>query len=116
MTHRTDFAARAVGDKRPPHVQGPINRATLALFAGASNDYVPLHIDSDFATAAGMPDVFGHGMLSLAYLAQLITHWAPQDRQLRWTALFTAIPPTYAPRTATGGAIGREAGWDSGSE
>src|SRR3546814_6132757 len=57
MTHKTDFAALAVGDKLPPHVQGPINRATLALFAGASNDYVPLHIDSDFAKAAGMPDV-----------------------------------------------------------
>src|SRR3546814_20856968 len=49
-----------------------------------------------------MPDVFGHGMLSMAYLAQLITHWAPQDRLLSWTVRFTAIPPLYATVTATG--------------
>src|SRR3546814_9987745 len=91
----------------PAHTQGPINRATLALFAGASNDYVPLHIDSDFAKAAGMDDVFGHGMLSMAYLAQLITHWVPQERLLSWTVRFTAITPLYATVTATGEEIGR---------
>src|SRR3546814_20509214 len=99
MTH---IAAPRVGDKLPPHVQDPINRATLALFAGASNDYVPLHIDSDFAKAAGMPDVFGHGMLSMAYLAQLITHWAPQDRLLSWTGRFTAITPLFDTVACTG--------------
>ena len=102
MTNSTDLAALAVGDTLPAHVQGPIKRATLALFAGASNDYVPLHIDSDFAKAAGMDDVFGHGMLSMAYLAQLITHWVSQERLLSWTVRFTAITPLYATVTATG--------------
>ena len=102
MISQTELAALAAGDKLPPHVQGPINRATLALFAGASNDHVPLHIDSDFAKAAGMPDVFGHGMLSMAYLAQLITHWVPQERLRSWTVRFTAITPLYATVTATG--------------
>jgi acyl dehydratase len=102
MTNSTDLAALAVGDTLPPHVQGPINRATLALFAGASNDYVPLHIDSDFAKAAGMDDVFGHGMLSMAYLAQLVTHWVPQERLLSWNVRFTSITPLYATVTATG--------------
>ena len=86
----------AVGDTLPEHVQGPITRATLALFAGASNDYIPLHIDSDYAKAAGMDDVFGHGMLAMAYLAQAITHWTPQERLRRWSARFTAITPLHA--------------------
>ena len=85
-----------VGYVLPEHVQGPISRTTLALFAGASNDYVPLHIDSDYAKAAGMDDVFAHGMLSMAYLAQLVTHWLPQDRLRRWSARFTAITPLHA--------------------
>lgn len=102
MTNSTELAALAVGGTLPPHVQGPINRATLALFAGASNDYVPLHIDSDFAKAAGMDDVFGHGMLSMAYLAQLVTHWVPQERLLSWTVRFTAITPLYATVTSSG--------------
>jgi acyl dehydratase len=85
-----------VGDRLPGHVQGPITRTTLALFAGASNDYVPLHIDSDYAKSAGMDDVFAHGMLSMAYLAQAVTRWAPQDRLRRWNARFTAITPLQA--------------------
>lgn len=90
------LAALQVGSTLPPHVQGPISRGTLALFAGASNDHVQLHIDSDYAREAGMPDVFGHGMLSMAYLAQLITHWVPQERLRSWSVRFTAITPLHA--------------------
>ena len=85
-----------VGDRLPDHVQGPITRTTLALFAGASHDHVRLHIDSDYVKSAGMDDVFAHGMLSMAYLAQAVTHWAPQPRLKRWSARFTAITPLHA--------------------
>ena len=91
-----------VGDKLPDHVQGPISRATLALFAGASNDYVPLHIDSDFAKSAGMTDVFAPGMLSMAYLGQMLTTWVPQERLRSWSVRFTAITPLYATVTCRG--------------
>ncbi|MCP3730981.1 dehydratase [Sphingomonas sp. MG17] len=77
-------------------VRGPITRATLALFAGASHDHVPLHIDSDFARAAGMDDVFGHGMLSMAWLAQALRHWAPAECLRSWNVRFTAITPLHA--------------------
>jgi acyl dehydratase len=90
------------GDTLPELVRGPIDRATLALFAGASHDHVPLHIDSDFAQAAGMDDVFAHGMLSMAWLAQMLTHWAPQERLRRWTVRFTAITPLHATVTCRG--------------
>jgi len=89
-------AAVRVGDRLPDHVSGPITRTTLALFAGASNDHVRLHIDSDYAKAAGMDDVFAHGMLSMAWLAQAVTRWAPQERLRRWSARFTAITPLHA--------------------
>ncbi len=71
-----------VGDTLPPLTLEPINRTTLALFAGASNDHNAIHIDIDYARKAGMPDVFAHGMLSMAYLGRLLTLWADQ-RQLR---------------------------------
>lgn len=92
----------AVGTKLPPLSHGPLTRATLALFAGASNDHVPLHIDSDYARSAGMDDVFGHGMLSMAYLAQLLTRWRPQAHLLRWNVRFTAITPLYVTVHSTG--------------
>ena len=55
-----------------------INRTTLALFAGASGDHMRLHIDIDYAREAGMPDVFAHGMLVMAYLGVALTNWVPQ--------------------------------------
>src|SRR3546814_2338683 len=67
----------AVGDTLPELVRGPIDRATLALFAGASHDHVRLHIDSDFDNADGMGDVLAPGMMSMDWLARRLTHWAP---------------------------------------
>lgn len=83
-------------DDLPEHVCGPIDRTTLALFAGASHDHVRLHIDSDFAQAAGMDDVFAHGMLVMAYLGQFLTRWRPQSALRRWNVRFVAITPLHA--------------------
>lgn len=76
------FDSVQVGDDLPPLTLAPINRTTLALFAGASGDHNPIHIDIDYARKAGMADVFAHGMLSMAYLGRLLTQWVDQ-RQLR---------------------------------
>lgn len=65
----------------------------LALFAGASHDHVPLHIDSDFARAAGMDDVFARGMLPMAWLAQALRSWVSADRIRSWNVRFIAITP-----------------------
>ena len=65
-----------VGDALPEVRFGPISRATLALYAGASGDHNPVHIDSDYAEAAGLPDVFAHGMLSFGVLTRVVTQWS----------------------------------------
>jgi acyl dehydratase len=67
-----------VGDMLPSLTLPPLDRTTLALFAGASGDHNPIHIDLDVARRAGLPDVIGHGMLSMAWLGRLVTGWAPQ--------------------------------------
>ncbi|MDR2297081.1 MAG: MaoC family dehydratase [Comamonas sp.] len=80
-----------VGDLLPTLDLPPINRTTLALFAGASGDHNPIHIDTDFARKAGMPDVFAHGMLGMAWLGRLLTGWAPQSRLRRFDVRFQGI-------------------------
>ena len=77
-----EFNALQLGDSLPPLMVPPVNRTTLALFAGASNDHNAIHIDIDYARKAGMTDVFAHGMLSMAWLGRLLTQWVDQ-RQLR---------------------------------
>jgi acyl dehydratase len=80
-----------VGTEIPALELPPINRTTLALFAGASGDHNPIHIDIDFAKKAGMPDVFAHGMLSMAYLGRMLTAWQPQSQLRKFSNRFAAI-------------------------
>ncbi|MFD8817644.1 MaoC/PaaZ C-terminal domain-containing protein [Streptomyces sp. NPDC059627] len=91
-----DLTALAVGDELPPLELPPISRTTLALFAGASGDHNPLHIDVDAAQAAGRPDVIAHGMLSMAYLGTLLTGQLPQAQLHTWTVRFAAVTPVHA--------------------
>ncbi|HKW85171.1 MAG TPA: MaoC/PaaZ C-terminal domain-containing protein [Burkholderiaceae bacterium] len=81
----------AVGTELPPLHTEAIGRLTLALYCGASGDHNPIHVDSDFARAAGMDDVFAHGMLGMAYLARVVTGWVPQPAIRSLSARFVAI-------------------------
>ena len=80
-----------VGDTLPEVKLPPVTRTTLALFAGASGDHNPIHIDIDFARKAGMPDVFAHGMLGMAWLGRLLTNWLPQSQLRQWSVRFLGI-------------------------
>ena len=80
-----------LGDELPELALPPLDRAMLALYADASNDRNPIHIDAAFARAAGMPDVVAHGMLSMAWLGRLLTNWAPQSELREFSVRFSAI-------------------------
>ncbi|RYE48437.1 MAG: dehydratase [Hyphomicrobiales bacterium] len=80
-----------VGADMPVLELPPISRTTLALFAGASGDHNPIHIDIDFAHGAGMKDVFAHGMLSMAYLGRALTEWLPQRQILSYGVRFASM-------------------------
>lgn len=84
-------ASIKVGDRLPALQLPPVDRATLALFGGASGDHNPIHIDLDFARRSGMPDVFAQGMLGMAWVGRLITQWAPQSRLRQYDARFAGI-------------------------
>lgn len=79
------------GDTLPPLRLAPIDRTMLALYAGASGDHNPIHIDIDAARRAGFSDVFAHGMLGMAWLGRLVTQWVPQQRLRELKVRFTAI-------------------------
>ena len=81
----------SVGDKIPDLVIEPITRSTLALYAGASGDHNPIHIDLDFAKESGMKDVFAHGMLIMAYLGRAVTNIVPQSNLKNFSVRFSSI-------------------------
>ncbi len=90
-----DLASVKPGAELPELHFGPISRATLALYAGASGDHNPVHIDSDFAKKAGLPDVFAHGMLSFGVLARVVTDWAGVSRLREFGARFVSITQVH---------------------
>jgi acyl dehydratase len=81
----------AIGQELPPLSLPPVTRTMLALFAGASGDHNPIHIDIDFARKAGMPDVFAQGMLGMAWLCRVLTNWVPQHRLRKVDVRFAGI-------------------------
>ncbi len=79
------------GDDLPNIIKGPITRTQLVKYAGASGDFNPMHHDEIFAQQGGMPSVFGHGMLSMGFLGQVVTDWAGNDPLKQLRVRFMAI-------------------------
>src|ERR1700760_894970 len=49
-----------------------LTRATLARFAGAIDDYNPMHLDDKVATAAGKASVLAPSQLVMAYIGRMV--------------------------------------------
>jgi acyl dehydratase len=92
----------SVGDMLPDLELPVVKRSALALYAKASGDHNPIHIDVEFARKAGMPDVIAHGMLLMAWIGRLLTGWAPQRDLREFSVRFTAITHVGERITCTG--------------
>ena len=98
----SEITKLSVGDTLEPMTHNSISRTTLALFAGASGDHNPIHIDIDFAKSVGMDDVFAHGMLGMAYLGRFLTSIADQSNIRSYTVRFSSITQVGAKLKCTG--------------
>ena len=92
----------SVGDRIVHKTFPPITRHRLALYCGASGDHNPIHVDIDFAKAAGFPDVFAHGMLVMGYLGQALTDAVSPSRIRSFSTRFAAITQLGAALTCEG--------------
>ena len=63
-----------VGSEIPTLVKHPTTQQ-LVKWAGASEDFYPLHYDKDFTIRAGLSGVIVHGRLKASFLGQLLTNW-----------------------------------------
>ena len=61
--------------ERVPELSRGIDLRTLVRYAGASGDFNPIHYDAEYARAAGLDGVIGHGMLAMALLSEAVTDW-----------------------------------------
>jgi acyl dehydratase len=70
-----------VGDELPQLTVTP-GPYTTVVYAGASGDFNPIHIDEDFARAVGLPGRILHGLWTMAQLARAQTEAAGGPEKL----------------------------------
>ncbi len=66
------IADLSAGDDLPEVVK-TITQENINLYAQASGDFNPIHIDHDFASKTPLGGTIAHGMLVLAYVSQMMT-------------------------------------------
>src|SRR5207237_10673196 len=76
------------GGEVPPFVVEGLTRMDLVRYAGASGDFNPIHTDEEFARAAGNPSVFGHGMLTAAFVGKCVTDYVGPENLRRFKVRF----------------------------
>ena len=67
------MAATLTAGAEAPVKEVTLTRTDLVKYAGASNDFNPMHHDEIKAQKAKLPSVFGHGMLSMGILGTALT-------------------------------------------
>jgi acyl dehydratase len=83
-----------VGLRLPPLERTP-TKAQLVRYAGAEDDYMPVHFDHHYALAAGQTGVINHGWLTYAILLQVVTDWAPPQVASIVTTRCRYVRPAY---------------------
>jgi acyl dehydratase len=81
--------ALKVGDELPSSTFGPVTRSHFVRYAGAGGDLNPIHHDEEFARAAGLPGVFGMGMLHAGILGNRLARWVGPNNLLTFAVRFT---------------------------
>ena len=89
--HSWNYELAKAGEVLPKLTIEPISRASLALYAGASGDHNPIHIDTDYANQVGYPDVIVHGMLIMGYLGRILTDNINQSKILEYDVRFISV-------------------------
>lgn len=77
------------GDEMPVYVREPLTRTDFVRYAGASGDFHPLHHDELYAQQAGLPGVFGMGLLHAGILGDRLARWVGPDNLRRFAIRFT---------------------------
>ncbi|KQR23227.1 MaoC/PaaZ C-terminal domain-containing protein [Microbacterium sp. Leaf151] len=65
----SDFTVGQIIAERSVH----LTRESLVRYAGASNDFNPIHYNDDVAAAVGLPGVLAHGMLTMGIAVGIVS-------------------------------------------
>jgi 3-hydroxybutyryl-CoA dehydratase len=78
MDNRIQITNLTVGTTLP-EVEKIVTQEVINRYAEVSQDFNPIHIDPEFARETPLGGTIAHGMLTLAYLAEMMTLAFGQD-------------------------------------
>lgn len=70
----TSWGGVSVGDKLPA-IKHTVTQDAINQYADASGDHNPLHIDPEFAKDTFYGRTIAHGLMTLAFVSQMMTEW-----------------------------------------
>lgn len=71
-----------VGDDIPP-LSVELNQMMLWIYAGASGDFNPIHVDKEFGEKVGLGGTIAHGLSSMARMGRCVTDWIEDPGALK---------------------------------
>lgn len=102
-------ASNAAPERNPDHVVERETRPEQAAIYRLSGDFNPMHIDPEFATAAGFPGVFNHGLCTFGTVGHgVLSEWCGGD-----VGAFESIEGRFADQVWPGDTITTQI-WDEG--
>jgi len=60
-------------------IEGPVTREDIKVYAKASGDRNPIHVDEEFAVQVGLKGVIVHGMLYFGYITRMFGDIASEN-------------------------------------
>jgi acyl dehydratase len=96
-----------VGADIPPYTR-KCTLMELNRFAGANEEFVPIHMDRDYSKTVGLPDAIVMGYLKFAYLGSMLTSWIGEDGWIRSIKTsYRSMDPVDYTLTARGKVTGK---------
>lgn len=92
---RTLSAATAPGTALPV-LQRTVTQAVIDRYAAASGDYNPIHVDPEYARTGPFGRTIAHGLMTLAYIAELLNSWSGGGFDDNGEVDVTFISPVYS--------------------
>jgi 3-hydroxybutyryl-CoA dehydratase len=79
-----------------PMITRMVDQATIDAYAQASGDFNPIHVDPDFARTGPFGRTIAHGLMTLAYVAELLNDWSDGAFDVAGEIDITFIGPVFA--------------------
>lgn len=76
------------GTQIPPLVKQPITKTQIAQFAGAVEDFTPMHLDDEFAKESGFGGAYAHSVMALGIADEALRRFADNMRITKISGTF----------------------------